>query len=336
MRSPNFNNILRILNRKTPDRPTLFEMFMNPLVYSHYCKDDMPEQNNKFSTLKLQIRGFKNAGYDYATIHGSDLKFLPDTSNSEESISLNEKALITDRETFNRYDWPDPDVSDYTRLTVLAKELPSGMKFIVMGPGGVLENVIWLTGFDNLCYMIIDNPSLAADIFDAVGSRLLRYYEICSSYESAGALISNDDWGFNTQTMLAPHDMKKYVFPWHKRIVKAIHNAGKHAILHSCGNLEAVMDDIIQDIAYDAKHSFEDNILPVEEAYERLCGRIAILGGIDINFLCSSTPDEIQKRSADMLQRSIKYGGYGLGSGNSIPEYVPLQSYQAMIKPAFL
>jgi uroporphyrinogen decarboxylase len=42
-----------------------------------------------------------------------------------------------------------------------------------------------------------ENPELVGDIFEAVGSRLARHYEICSKFDSVGALVSNDDWGFN-------------------------------------------------------------------------------------------------------------------------------------------
>jgi uroporphyrinogen decarboxylase len=144
-------------------------------------------------------------------------------------------------------------------------------------------------------------------------------------------LISNDDWGFKTQTMLSPADMRRYVIPWHKRIVETIHKAGKPAILHSCGNLKLLMDDIIDTIGYDAKHSYEDSILPVEEAYELYGKRIAILGGLDLDFVCRSTPDEVHKRAVAMLERVKGRGGYALGTGNSVPEYVPVENYLAMI-----
>ncbi len=76
--------------------------------------------------------------------------------------------------------------------------------------------------------------------------------------------------------------MREYVTPWHKKIVELIHEAGRPAILHSCGNLVPLWEDIIDDIGYDAKHSYEDTILPVEEAYQTYGDRIAILGGIDM------------------------------------------------------
>lgn len=93
-------------------------------------------------------------------------------------------------------------------------------------------------------------------------------------------LCSNDDWGFNTQTLLSPDDMRRFVFPRHKKIVETAHRHGKPCILHSC----------------------QDNIVPVEEAYEQLNGRIAVLGGIDMNFLVTGTPDEVYRRSRAMLE----------------------------------
>lgn len=46
------------------------------------------------------------------------------------------------------------------------------MKLIVWGPGGVLEDVIDLVGFDNLCFMFHEDPDLVEDLFQAVGLRL--------------------------------------------------------------------------------------------------------------------------------------------------------------------
>jgi uroporphyrinogen decarboxylase len=202
---------------------------------------------------------------------------------------------------------------------------------ICNGHGGVLENVINLVGFDNLCIMLFENEKLVKNIFDAIGSRFVRYYEICAGIDCIGACISNDDWGFKTQTMLSPDMLRKYVFPWHKKIVEVIHKAGKPAILHSCGNLEKVMNDVIHEMKFDAKHSFEDSILPVEDAYEKWGNHIAILGGIDLDFLCNKSERDVYERSRALLIKAHESGGYALGSGNSIPEYVPVENYRAMI-----
>ena len=339
-REPDFNNLLRVLRREAPKRPTLFEFFMNDKLYANLIGQKDLEGFVSYdceSRWTRMIKAYKNAGYDYITLLGSDFRFKTGRHQQENksSMSLNEGAVINDRESYAHYEWPDPDAFDYSRLESLKPDLPEKMKIIVMGPCGVLENVIALTGYEALCYMLSDNPSLAVDIFEQVGSRLVRYYEICAAYDSVGALVSNDDWGFNTQTMLSPEDMRTYVFPWHKKIVEVIHALDKPAILHSCGSLDMVMQDIIEDMRFDAKHSYEDNILPVEEAYEKWGDRIAVLGGIDLDFICKRTPSEIYNRCAAMLERTKLRGGYALGSGNSIPEYVPQTNYLAMIAAAY-
>ena len=72
----------------------------------------------------------------------------------------------------------------------------------------------------------------------------------------------------------------------------------------------------------------------MEDAYERWGKRIAILGGIDLDFLCRSTPEQITARAQAMLDRAASRGSFALGSGNSIPYYVPDDNYFAMIAPA--
>jgi uroporphyrinogen decarboxylase len=334
MRKPEFKNLLRILDCERPDRPTLFEFFLNDRLYKKLSGYSIAEVENKHQINKILIPTFKNAGYDYATVWGSDFSFPTNPISLGKTISLNHYCTIYDRDSFNKYPWPNPDDFDYSLLDEINDVLPEGMKLIVYGRGGVLENVIGLVGFDNLCIMLYDNSSLVEDLFEAVGKRFVRYYEICSKFDSVGALISNDDWGFNQQTMLSPNDLRKYVFPWHKKIVEVIHASGKPAILHSCGNLDSVMDDIVDDLKYDAKHSFEDKITPVEEAYEKWGKRIAILGGIDVNFMVNSKPEEIKTRSKKMLEKSEKLGGYALGTGNSVPSYIPDENYFAMISAA--
>jgi uroporphyrinogen decarboxylase len=316
----------------------LFEFFLNDDLYDRLTYKIKYDQSDPLLRCKKIIDGFRILGYDYATIHGSEFRIKTNRhkESNKASISLNDGYLIYDWESFEKYDWPNVDDFDFSRLDKLLEYLPNGMKLIICGPDGIFENVIALVGYENLCFMLIDEPELAKKIFNEVGSRFLRYYEICSKYNSVGAVISNDDWGFNTQTLLSVNDMRKYIIPWHKELVKVVHNSGKPVILHSCGKLDAIMDDIIDDIKYDAKHSYEDKIRPVEEAYEKYGDRIAILGGLDLDFIIRSTPEQVYNRAAAMLERTNLRGGYALGSGNSIPEYVPVENYLSMIAAAVM
>lgn len=329
-REPCFDNLLKVLNRQTPDHPTLFEFFLNPGLYE-YLADDSFSYGDFTSQYDVVIKAFLTAGYDYASLIGSEFRFPVKDHDRKKTISVNDGAVITDRKEFEKYIWPEPEDFDYSRLDKCRKNLPEGMKIIVWGPGGVLENVTDLVGYDNLCFMLAEDPELVSDICEAVGTRLNKYYEICSCFDTVGALISNDDWGFQTQTLLAPSDLRKYIFPYHKRIVETIHASGKPAILHSCGNLAEVWEDIIEVMKYDGKHSYEDNIMPVEEAYVKFHERIAILGGIGMDFMCRSTPAAIVKRCQGLLELSEGCRSYALGTGNSVPDYMPYLNYFAMI-----
>jgi uroporphyrinogen decarboxylase len=332
MRVPDFSNLLSVLNRRVPSRPVIFELFLNERLYTRFGGREAspdPVENGR-----RMMKAYETLGYDYMTLYASAFTFPRAEVDHLSSLSLNAYHEITDRASFNAYPWPDPDAFDQSRLDALGAELPGKMRLIVFGPGGVLENVEMLVGFDRMCYIIADDPGLAGDIFDAVGSRLVRYYERCAHHPAVGALISNDDWGFKTQTMLSPRDMRRFVFPWHKRIVETIHAAGKPAVLHSCGNLAEVMDDVIDDMKYDAKHSFEDTIEPIEKAYDRYGSRIALLGGIDVDFLCRSSAADVRRRARAMLERSASRGGWALGTGNSVPEYIPESNFLSMLSVA--
>lgn len=333
MRKPDFNELLKVLHREKPSRPVLFEFFMNDNIYQQLAGVKLHNENDNEEKIRLSIKAFHAAGYDYVTLPSwlyDGMKFETADHQTKASISLNEGFVITDRKSFEEYNWPDPDKYDYSAFERNSKFLLQGMKFIGCCPSGVLENVISLVGFERLCYMLYEDEQLVEDIFVAVGKRLLRFYEIIMPIDSIGASIVNDDWGFKTQTMLDTETLRKYVIPWHKKIVEVIHKNGKPAILHSCGNLAEVMDDIIDVIGYDGKHSFEDAIIPVEEAYDKWANRIAIIGGIDVDFLCRHTPMEINARAKALLEKT-SCKGYALGSGNSIPDFIPAENYMAMI-----
>jgi len=330
---PDFNELLCVLRRERPTRPVLFELFMSQPIYEYLAgyklAGDTPEDFQQ-----LMIDAFHAGGYDYVTTYGSDYCFKTREKQTKQTTSLNEGYIITDRKSYDAYHWMDPDKCDYSRLDNMGKKLPDGMKFMAMGPGGVLENVVALVGYDNLCIMLYEDPELLELIFEEVGKGLVRYYEIAAGFDSVGLLMSNDDWGFKTQTFLSPDDMRRLVFPWHKKIAEASHRHNKPVALHSCGYMNDVFEDIIDYIKIDGKHSYEDTILSVEESYHRWSERISILGGIDLNFIISSSIEDIQKRCIAMLELADARGSYALGSGNSIPEYVPYEKYRAMIDVA--
>ena len=56
-----------------------------------------------------------------------------------------------------------------------------------------------------------------------------------------------------------------------------------------------------------------------------------MLGGLDLDFLCRSTPESVYRRAASLLDMT-GCEGYALGTGNSVPDYLPRESYFAMLR----
>ena len=46
---------------------------------------------------------------------------------------------------------------------------------------------------------------------------------------------------------------------------------------------------------------------------------------------CGATPDQIRQRCRAMLDRTAKRGGWAIGTGNSVPDYVPQENYLAIL-----
>ena len=223
-----FNNLLSVLRCEVPARPTLFEFILNDKLFSRAAPG--PEPADLMSGLRRNIAAFYRLGFDHATVQVPGFGFK-DTivRRSAATISLNEGAVIHNRQDFEAFAWPDPETAGYEVLDQIQPDLPRGMKLIPFSPDGVLENVINLVGFEALCFMLVDDPALVEDIFEQVGARLLRYFEKSIRHDCIGACMVNDDWGFKTSTFLSIAAMRRLVFPWHKQIVEACHGNGQTA-----------------------------------------------------------------------------------------------------------
>jgi len=72
----------------------------------------------------------------------------------------------------------------------------------------------------------------------------------------------------------------------------------------------------------------------LENAHRRWGGQIATMGGIDLDFIIRSSVEAIQKRCRAILALTAAKGGYALGTGNSVPEFIDDDKYLAMVAVA--
>jgi len=335
-----------ILRRGTPRRVHTIELFLDAEVQDAVCArfgllDGLNLADPAYA-LQRQIRIQRFLGYDYVRcgVENFDMPlkhaYAADTAelsrNGGRAYMEEHAGPITNWAEYKAYPWPDPSQATTLALAWYEKHLPEDM--CVVASGGFAhfaELLTWTMGYETLCYALYDQRDLVTEI----SRRLLDMYQVILDrmlqFKRVEVVWGSDDMGFKGGTLISPADTREFVLPGHKRMAEMAHAAGKPYLLHTCGKMDAIMPDLIDDVRIDARHSFEDVIEPVTLAKARYGDRIAILGGLDLDFLCRATEEQVRARTRDTLNACQPGGGYCLGTGNSVANYIPLDNYLAML-----
>jgi len=338
---PDYTNVLNAACKIKPERLPLYEHIIDTSIMekilgekfsSHYNGDD----KDRKQYFKKYIQFFEEMGYDTVSFECLITSIMPGNG----ALYHNKPGSVKDKKDFESYPWNDLPaffIKKYFRdYKLLGEEMPPGMKAIG-GPGnGIFECVQDIVGLENLCMISVDNPDLYRSLFFRMGE---IFYDIWKWFlEEFSSLYAvcrfGDDLGFKSSTILKPEDIKELIIPQYTKIVRLIHSYNKPFLLHSCGNIFSVMDDIINVVKIDAKHSNEDVIAPFSKWQEMYGKQIALFGGADMSFICNSSEMEIKDYVKRILEHSSHYPGYAFGTGNSVTDYMPVENYLAMVETA--
>lgn len=337
---PDYNHILQVLYNKRPERLPLYEHHIDPPFISKALGREVVLQGNSPSDLDAYyselINFWKSMGYDAFDYEAAICDILPDHG----AILGGRPGPIQSRADFDRFPFQDiPAIfwETYTpHLESIARVMPQGMKAFGGCGYGIFETSQDLVGYEYLCVLMYTDPELFADLFARIGdlyetlwSEMVRRHSDLFVFFRMG-----DDLGFKNSTLLAPETIVQHILPQYRRVIAIVHQAGKKFLLHSCGNIFSVMEEIIA-CGIDAKHSNEDQIAPFGRWIDLYNDRIGLFGGIDVDLLCQNPYDEIYRQVVEEgTSFRARTKGWGLGSGNSIPEYVPVDGFMAMIDAA--
>lgn len=335
---PNYQNIVDAACNRKPQRIPLYEHNISydiislitgqPMVYGGTLED-------KRAFFTRYCLFFRQMGYDTVSFENCITEVLPGGGALAHHID----PVIKTREDFDAYDF-DGVVDRYFEVFSESFELvrecmPEGMKAIG-GPGnGLFEIVQDLVGYTGLCYLSFDDPDLYSDLFSAVTDMTLHIWErFMREYGDIYCVLRfGDDLGFKSQTLLPEDDIRQHIIPNYRKFTDLVHSYGKPFLLHSCGCIFNVMDDIITLGGVDAKHSNEDGIAPFSRWINDYGSRIGNFGGIDTNIYCCTDRQMGVNTALEVCRLAdAKNGGVAIGCGNSIPSYVDVQQYVAIIE----
>jgi len=296
-------------------------------------------------SLKDDVDFWYKAGYDYIKLQPiADFNpgklFLQDNENStiddDGAVSRNwateGKGIITGLDDFENYIFPKKEDFDYSNFEKVRELLPEGMG--VIGQYGDIFTMVWeLMGFEQFSYAIFDNPELLDALFDKIGNLVLSMFEYFAESDAVDVIWYSDDIAYVTGLMISPAVLRTYFFPWLKKIGDMAKSANKSLIYHTDGLLFDVMDDII-DCGVDALHPIEPQAMAIAEVKQRYGDRLCLIGHVDVDLLARGSTEQVREQVRKNIKEAAYNGGYCVGSGNSIPDYVKYENYIAMLEAA--
>jgi len=342
---PNFERVRRAMLRQGKgDRVPLFEMSVHGSHKAAILGRPLQSQQDEVDFWRVAgydfvsiragvrsvVRGYHPAVKAWRAAHGE--------ARGAGGWVAEEAALIHDRRDFEAFPWPRPEelngYPDYEDLdgylAALAGLLPAGMKLLVQ-LGYVFMGAWQLLGFENYCLKLADDADLVRDLHDWLGASQLAVLEKLLQHECLGTVWLPDDLAYNSGPMVAPRVYRRYVYPWYVKIVERCRQAGLPVGLHSDGDLSRLLPDLV-DCGFDAIHPFEPPMNDIVAVKRDWGHRIAVAGGIDLKAtLCNGTPADVEAEVQRMAAALAPGGGWLLGSSNSIPDFVPVENYRALL-----
>jgi hypothetical protein len=110
-----------------------------------------------------------------------------------------------------------------------------------------------------------------------------------------------DVWGLQNNLMIPPEAWHEIWRPRYERVYRAAHDAGLLTFLHSCGNITAILDDLIE-IGLDVIQMDQQENMGLDNLGRRFGGRITFWSPVDIQAtMAHGSLDEIRQYCHEMV-----------------------------------
>jgi len=336
--NPDFQQLRTALMGGTPDRVPLLELAIAKNIKEQFL-------NKKIASVADDVEFYQKAGYDYIKVspiidmnpdhlqphEGKRVSEATDTTNEREWHASG-AGIITTMEEFEKFRFPKPEEVDYSPFEEVQQFLPDGMK-VICQYGDIFTWTWDFMGFETFSFALIDNPELIRRLFDKIGEIELNLFENCLSFDNIGALFYSDDIAINSGLFVRLDIYREYLFPWMKKIGDLCKKHDIPFIFHSDGNLWEAMDDLIK-CGVNALQPLEPQAIDIVDVKKKRGNDFCLVGNVDVDLLTRGTPEEVEAEVIRLLKNVAPEGGYCVGSGNTVAEYVKYENYLAMIETA--
>ncbi len=345
--SPNWQRLVQALTCSgEPDRPPLIELIVNLPVQEAFL-------GRPIRSFADQVAFWYEAGYDYVSLCPGYWVIAPGfqpregwrravrkTHYGEIEVTWGTEGvgIITSMDDFRSYRFPTLEDVDFSFFNYCMdpKNLPEGMK-VVARAGDIFTWVWQLMGFENFCLALAEDLELVEALFDRLGNFIYSIFLREAELDEHGMICAfwySDDIAYVSGPFVSPEIYRRYLFPWMRKIGDVARQKGVPYIYHSDGDLRPVLDDLA-DCGITALHPIEPKAMDAAELKRKEGHRFCLCGNIEVDTLARGTPEQVRQLTLQRLELLAPGGGYCPGSSNTVPDYVPLENYVAMLNAVF-
>jgi len=232
------------------------------------------------------------------------------------------------------YEWPDPQgLDDWDSL---AGEY-AGHSEIFRLAGfamGLFERAWIMRGFENFMMDLVDHPDFVNELLDGILETHLRMMDLVVQRIPLEGYFGGDDWSDQRGVMMGLENWRRFFKPRLARMIARCHELEHPYILHSCGNVLPLVDDLLE-IGLDGLESLQPEAMDVYELKRRMSGRMALVGGMGVqSTLRFGTPEEVREETERLTCELGRGGGYVLATAKPMMEDIPTENAAAFIEAA--
>jgi len=263
---------------------------------------------------------FNFRGNRQATDIWGKLYDLVADSDGNVDTPMYNQGLLTTPELWKAWHHPDPD-KFYKRLYRVFADLQKryGERIYLFGGlfSGMWESISQVMGLTAFSVTLRRDPNFVR--------QMIKYYEtiwLATLHAAADAgmpaLVYEDDLAYKTGPMISPRVLDEFFGPSVRRITAEAHKRGMKIIIHSCGNVNLLLD-LFADWGFDGVQSLEPTAgMDLTVVKKKVGKRMCIFGNMDISHVLSEgTREEVEASVKSMLLAAAQDGGFIMGMTNS-------------------
>jgi len=235
------------------------------------------------------------------------------------------------------YAWPSADRYDYEAAAAVAQAW--GTEYAVRGPywRPLFCRVCDLFGMEEALAKLALEPAVFEAALEVAGEQTADFCArlLAACGEAMPILCLGDDFATQRGLMISPEQWRRLLKPRYAKLFAVGRRAGKAVWFHSCGDITAVLPDLV-DIGMEVWETVQLHALPLSpEELQREYGRhLAFFGGVNTQRLPFVAPEAVRVEVRRRIEVLGEGGGYICGPDHHLKPDVPAENAVALFDEA--